>query len=389
MRVALVNTLFRPHLVGGAERSVDELATGLAARGHEVVVLTLTPSAQHSRVDDPAGFVVHRIPLHDDWPFDAHAAGRSALERLGWHAREARRRRETAAVAQVVRDLRPDVLHTHNIAGFGTAVWASAAGAPVVHTVRDYYLLCVRTTRYREGRGACTTTCADCLALTVPRRHPRTWPDLVVGVTHAVLDAHRGLLPRTQRTAVIGNAPAPVVVRRRTVDRLRTVGFVGRLERAKGLPLLLDAAAAAGLQVVVAGSGTPSEEAALRERAAREPWLTVLGHVPAAQLLDRVDVLAVPTQWAEPFGRVAAEARSAGMPVLAARVGGLPEVLSGHLAARFVDRHDDVTAWAAALRDWRDAWQPVEVGEGVAPARDVIGEHEALYAELTVGRRSS
>nr|WP_316628630.1 glycosyltransferase [uncultured Brevundimonas sp.] len=43
MRVLIVNTLYPPADIGGAERSVAQLAEGLAAAGVETSVLTLSP----------------------------------------------------------------------------------------------------------------------------------------------------------------------------------------------------------------------------------------------------------------------------------------------------------------------------------------------------------
>src|SRR6185437_4200625 len=48
MNVLLVNSLFPPNIVGGAELSVEALATGLAERGHKITVLT---AAQDGKQD--------------------------------------------------------------------------------------------------------------------------------------------------------------------------------------------------------------------------------------------------------------------------------------------------------------------------------------------------
>lgn len=389
MRIALINTLYPPHLVGGAERSVHELARGLAGRGHAVAVLTLSPDGPVEVMTGVDGVEVHRIALADDWPFGEAAADRGAVRRLGWHVREARRRAEASAVATALRTFWPDVVSTHNIAGFGTRVWGLLPGVPHVHTLRDYYLLCVRTTRYRESSGPCARTCLDCAVLTRPRRRARRHPEVVVGLTHHVVDVHRaaGVFPAGQVYRVIGNDPSPVEVPHRLVTRLRAVGYLGRLERAKGLPLLLEAARMGeldGIELVVAGSGTGDQEAAVRALVDRGVAVTFLGQVPPADVLSRVDVLAVPTQWAEPFGRVAAEARAAGVPVLAADVGGLPESLAGYERSRLVTRYQDPLAWAEALRDWRAGWQPVAVG-GRPPTTSYPGvtvQYEDLYHEL-------
>ncbi|QQR44075.1 glycosyltransferase family 4 protein [Myxococcus xanthus] len=64
-------------------------------------------------------------------------------------------------------------------------------------------------------------------------------------------------------------------------------------------------------------------------------------------LYAAMDAVAVPSEWLEPFGRVSIEAQACGVPVLASRIGGLPETLS-----------DDESGWLIAPGDvaaWRDA----------------------------------
>jgi len=58
--------------------------------------------------------------------------------------------------------------------------------------------------------------------------------------------------------------------------------------------------------------------------------------------------LVFPSVWEEPFGRVAVEAMGAGLPVIAARRGGLPEALGG--AGILLDPDADAAAWKAVLR---------------------------------------
>jgi glycosyltransferase involved in cell wall biosynthesis len=51
-----------------------------------------------------------------------------------------------------------------------------------------------------------------------------------------------------------------------------------------------------------------------------------LGKTARANVLGHVDAVVVPTQWEEPFGRVAAEAIVSGCALIYSAVGGLPEV---------------------------------------------------------------
>ena len=85
MRVLIVNTLYPPADVGGAERSVAQLAEGLAGAGVATTVWTLRGGA--APVERANGVVVHRLPLRNlYWPYDGRR--RSALQRAVWHGLE-------------------------------------------------------------------------------------------------------------------------------------------------------------------------------------------------------------------------------------------------------------------------------------------------------------
>ncbi len=72
--------------------------------------------------------------------------------------------------------------------------------------------------------------------------------------------------------------------------------------------------------------------------------------------LHAADVVVVPSTWDEPFGRTVIEGLSTGRPVLASRVGGIPEILDGPFA-RFLFERGDAAGLAERLRSllhWRE-----------------------------------
>ncbi len=71
-----------------------------------------------------------------------------------------------------------------------------------------------------------------------------------------------------------------------------------------------------------------------------------LGQVRASEFLSSVDVLVVPSLWHEPFGLVLCEAISAGVPVVASAVGGIPEVIQHGQCGLLFDRADGVALQA-------------------------------------------
>jgi len=136
-----------------------------------------------------------------------------------------------------------------------------------------------------------------------------------------------------------------------------TVGYVGRLAPHKGVHVLLEAVAAdARLKLHVAGDGPSAPD--LRARVAaldipdRVRFFGSLKHEDLPGFYSTLGVLAVPSLpvpgWREQFGRVAVEAMSCGVPVVASDTGALPDVVGG--AGELVPPGDPVALREALVR---------------------------------------
>ncbi|CEF48542.1 unnamed protein product, partial [uncultured bacterium] len=121
-------------------------------------------------------------------------------------------------------------------------------------------------------------------------------------------------------------APTPVAV-----DARSGFTFLGRLVPGKGVEILLDAYAQAGLDPVqwpltIFGEGPL--RAPLERRWSAHAGIRFGGFVDGDakdRAIAEAKWLVVPSHWGEPFGLVAVEARQAGVPCLITRDGGLPE----------------------------------------------------------------
>ena len=130
------------------------------------------------------------------------------------------------------------------------------------------------------------------------------------------------------------------------------VGYVGRIERRKGVIDLVNAAHRlrdAGARVVIVGddpyASDPEYAGQVRSSTGVEHYGWVDG---AAGLMPALDVLVVPSHQ-EPFGTVLAEAMNAGTPVVATRVGGLAEVVDDGVTGRLVAPGDPAALADAVL----------------------------------------
>lgn len=117
-----------------------------------------------------------------------------------------------------------------------------------------------------------------------------------------------------------------------------TVLHVGRIEARKGVRTLVRALAAAmpscpSLHLRLAGAGPPGEVDEIRVLAAElgiGERVSLLGFVPQADLLGeyaRSHICVVPAEMYESYSYTAAQAMAAGRPVIASRIGGIPETI--------------------------------------------------------------
>jgi glycosyltransferase involved in cell wall biosynthesis len=383
MNVLILHNRYRRP--GGEERAVAEMAALLEARGHRVEVLERTSAALEGaagRLRAGAGMV----------------AGGLAPE----------------AVAQAVRRGRADVVHAHNInplLGPRALAAAREAGAAVVMHLHNYRLFCAIAIGYRDGQ-----VCKLC-------RGRNTWPGVRLRCRGSLPEALTyGVGLASQQVPVMEAVDRFVAPSRFAARRLEELGlhgfrmevihnflrtsemaaapgegsefalFAGRLVEEKGADTAIEASAAAAVPLVVAGEGPDEPRLRALARGLGAP-VEFRGHVSASELagLRRRAAFAVaPSRWDEPCPYSVIEAMAAGLPVLAARSGGMPE-MAGDDAVLEPRSGED---WAAAFgRLWSDsALRRAWAGAALDRAREMFGEdrfYENLMQvyELAVARR--
>ncbi|WP_038907422.1 glycosyltransferase family 4 protein [Dickeya oryzae] len=332
MKIMIINTLYHPYKVGGAEVSVKLLAEALVQRGHQVRVLCLTPDSQRSeqKVNDVE---VCYLPLANHyWPFDGQQ--RSFVQKIRWHLKDYYNRDMRGAVMREIQAFLPDIVHTNNIAGFSVSAWsaARACGVKILHTSRDYYLFHHNATLFSEGHNQDPDAPAIRLMSVMKKRLSRQ-VDGYVGISQFISEMHRqaGFFPHAHHAFIYNTVPAVKGggenQERTGQTDVRRIGFIGKLSAEKGFD---DFCALArhyrnrpGYAFYAAGRIT--QDNPLVEEA-RQCGVTLLGFVSLEDFMRQVDVVVLPVKWHEPFGRVVVESIFHGKVVLTNRMGAVGEL---------------------------------------------------------------
>ena len=242
MKISILNSYYYPDEPGGAERSVRILAESLVGAGHEVSVICLGKERQKTEI---GGVRVARIPIRNSFLPSEHGGDRGTLQRLVWHVRDTHNRAAAGDVAALLQQFRPDVLHTNNLSGFSVSVWNAARdlGIRVVHTTRDFYLLCPRSTMMR-GNSVCDSPCRSCVPFVWHRRSATPKVDHLVGISQFMVDLHRrnGYFPDVPASVIYNPYDRPGEVESLPSEHAGCVlGYLGRLAPSKGVEMLIDA----------------------------------------------------------------------------------------------------------------------------------------------------
>lgn len=384
MRIVHVIPSYVPSITrGGPGIAVDALTRALAARGHDVEVLT-------TDVDTPAE-IPRGQPVARDGVTVRYFQHRGS-NRLHYAP-------ELAAAARAEAG-RTDVAHLHSVFLWPTAAAArrfAAARVPYVVAPRGMLVpelvaargtlrkrAWIRLVERRTLRGAAAIHATSELeARDLARAGLDLAPVRVIpnGVELAAWDGSSASLPSEVRLAVDG---PPYAL------------FLGRLSWKKGLEALVDALAFHPLRLIVAGPDEDSLAAELATRAARagaSERLRFLGTVEGAAktaLLRRCVALALVSR-SENFGNVVLEAMAAGRPVVVGPGVGLAELVAEHGAG--VVTEPEPAAIAAALRslDAEPSLAEAMGRRGRAVAEDlswarVAERAEHLYREVLARR---
>ena len=361
MKIAIATDWFAPRR-GGIEGQLLQLAERLAARGHEVDVLTSTPGA----VDGAA--------------FRVRALGLLTLPKIELAV--------SPALFHVLRrELRRgyDVVHAHvsvvSPVGYGAAAVARALGLPVVltfHSVlrhKRHLLRALDAVARLSDSAVAWSGVSELVALQV---------------RDALSDAHVSVLPNGIDLAFWTSARG---ARRASTDATTLVSTM-RLHRKKRPLQLLRAFAQAVARVntptrlLIVGDG-PERAALAREihhlgltdGRARAELLGWLDRDALRALYAEADGFALASA-RESFGIAALEARATGLPVIAMRASGANEFLAHHINALICEDDEHLTQSMARFLEDASLRSKLAAGEVALDRYEwnaVLAEHEATY----------
>jgi sugar transferase (PEP-CTERM/EpsH1 system associated) len=348
---------------GGMENGMVNLFNTLSPQRyrHTVVALTDYSDFRYRITAQAVAFhALHRAPGHG----------------VGWMGR----------LWKLLRQLRPDLVHTRNLAALEAQLVAAAAGIrATVHGEhgRDVFDLHGRNWKYNVLRRAMRPLVSNYIAVS---RDLETWLRLAIGVPprklHQIYNGVDSAIFHPCEGARHASLPAGFADPDAVV-----FGAVGRMAAVKDYPTLAQAfirlvqqqpARAARARLVIVGEGPARagclqllQQAGLAQRA----WLPGERH-DIAELMRDFDVFVLPSK-NEGISNTLLEALASGLPAIATAVGGNVELVETGVNGTLV-QPGDVDGMAQTMLAYLDA--PARIAEQGGRARERAGQRYSIPA---------
>jgi glycogen synthase len=420
VNVLLVTDAFPP-VCGGSGWSTYELARGLRARGHSILVVQPRPGTPET-VRDASYDGLRVLEVGASAPAVPYVRNYFKNERL--HARL------KSLLGTIIPREQIDIVHgQHVMTGLPSIDAGRGAGIPAVCTVRDYWPVCYWSDliHTRDEAVLCPACSAGMMTRCIRPRAGAAWPlalpmipymranlarkrtglaraDAVIAVSSTIARDLQARAPELARTR-IDIIPNPVNVSE-LGNRAATLAppiagpyalYLGKLAPNKGTSHLVRVAERAELDwpLVIAGSG-PEQEAIASQAARSRRDIRMIGWIDqtaAAAWLSNASLLIFTSRGPESLSRVLLEASALGVPIAAMNTGGTPDIVVDEETGLLSDTPEELATDVRRLR--QD--EPLRLRLGGAArtraaelfdAAAITGRVERLYREL-IERRVS
>lgn len=336
MKIGLLHNLYGELSRGGAENVVRLMAKELKAAGHSVFLITTKPAnlknAQQKNID-------HDLKIYYFVSNFYNLGHKRQLYRFFWQIANIFSIAQYFRLKKILKIEKPDLVITHNLMGLGLLAPLALRRLKIKHEhfLHDIQLLhpsglmILGQEKKIQNFGARIYQALTRLLLSSPAK--------IISPSRWLLDLHQrhGFFPYSMgeiQPLQLSYSDAPADRRSRDKMSLINFLFVGQIEDHKGILFLIEAFKKIKNQAIVlriAGDG--QKLAAAKNAAAGDKRIEFLGRLDRTDVqkeMARSDYLVVPSLCYENSPTVIYEAQAADLPIIAADIGGIKEIIGPH-----------------------------------------------------------
>jgi glycosyltransferase involved in cell wall biosynthesis len=383
MKIIIVHNLYQQP--GGEDVVVRQEMQMLRDAGHQVLLY----ERSNHEVEKFTGVQQLTLFAHTTWSPDTRREFEELLSRA-----------------------RPDVVHVHNtFVMISPSIYEACkhAGVPVVQTLHNYRLFCPASTFFRDGlpcedcisgsllssvlhrcyRGSASATAAVATMLTVNHKRGTYENDInrYIALTNFARDKFIECGLPAEKVAVKPNFVYPDPGERQSIGNWAV--FMGRLTPEKGVATALKAwkLLPPEMELKLIGDGPSLHDLQQIAKDLELKNVTFLGRLPRQQAFDylaHARFLLFPSEWYESFPMTILEAYAHGVPVVASRMGVMPEIVKENQTGLLFEPRNPESLAALVESLWKETGLIRQLSQNARREYEMFYTADENYRQLMV-----
>ncbi|HNV96761.1 MAG TPA: glycosyltransferase [bacterium] len=329
MKICIINHLFYPDRRGGAESVVELITNQLQKLNHEIFVITCGGEFKTTTEEKLDNIKIYRIGFEKYFSFQ-DINNQSFIKRLLWRINQFHNKYSFNAVYSILEKEKPDLVLSHGILGLGYNILRAINILDLkhIHTIHDIQLI--------EPSGVLLPNAKiDSIKnkiYTIFTKNLFRGVKKIVSPSEILLKLHlkRGFFPIADTKIIYNPLIMTEKIKTNKSNELRCL-YLGMLEEQKGINMLIRVFKKLDqnkFTLKIAGRGSLSEKIKnISQIISNVSFEGEFDWDIEKKLFEDTDLLIVPSLCFENSPMVIYEAMKSGIPVIASRIGGIPEII--------------------------------------------------------------
>ena len=339
MKILFINNYF--YRRGGVETVLFDQIEQLKRHGHDVAIFT-----RHHKNNIHSDYEEYFAPEFEYKNVSLPEKFSAGLKLI--YSFETKK-----CLSRLLNDFKPDLIHCHNIYGRLTTSIIDAAkqsGIPLAIDLNDYKMICPSYLMSYRGKVCEKCNTGQFYNCLIHKRHKvqfipsliytietyfnfifkkYTWAKYLICPSNFLIQKHKAAGIPKERLVQINDS---VNINKYKSDQTKGeyILFVGRISKEKGVLTLIKAVKNLFIPLKIVGEGPMSEEYKKYIKKNNIYNIHFEGHKSGSKLVDlyrHAAFIVVPSEWYEVFGLVIIEAFACAKPVIASKIGAIPELV--------------------------------------------------------------
>ncbi len=330
MKVVLINNLYKPYARGGAEKIVEDSVHAFRALDNEVVVISTAPNNERRDNEEERVYYLKSVFFNlKKIPF---------VFRFFYHIFDSFNFINCLKVEKILKKENPDLVLTHNLKGLGFLIPRVLKKLEIkhIHTLHDIQLLHPSGLMFKNKERIINTIHAQIYQKI--NKLLFASPDLVVAPSKWLMDLYKSkeFFKNSKKVVLLNPSSFKREEKEYKEKDIFTFLYVGQVEEHKGVMFLVKAFIELlkkldkdkKVELIIIGPGSQIDK--IKKITKKYNNIEILGKRNTREVkmnMKKSDCLIIPSLCYENSPTVIYEAASCSLPVLASKIGGIPELI--------------------------------------------------------------